>query len=1360
MHDTYRRFPLIIRIVSAILIITFISQDILWAHPDQFTHLASQRSDKLSTESFIRSKDAEARALEAYIIRRILELAGKNKEAVTLTDINDAVRTMMDHDGKRLEGVDITRSTFLDEVLIIYFPGYMLRFFIYDADSPNIDRYGRDRTVSTKRVRAGQNLFVQVIKVGNGLAVPKPEAPSLGELGTGPELVEGPSMALPSGGKGETENEEKYLRMNDDEFAAILREEFRKAGLGEVEITSKIVRLFRTILEKHGGTIAKIISHFDHALRRRARPKVALEDAARRQATAIKIEEFLETMIVELERRHLPETAAQVSATQDTDESQSSGIFLRRWLKVALFTAAGILSIAALTATGCLDWYIAVKSTGPTGGLIVWKSAILDILTGIAIWGANDITGQYLNQRKGLRFKQSLVVAAGGAVQGLATHMLYNAVELLPIFYGYISQMVARAVFIGCGGLVINIFFTALVAACRKMTGAEEYSGRRELRKARDVVGLKFVTAPIKTFIIVNLFPYPIRVISEQVWEYLMKLIDSFLMNRRDSFLSRSKPEAPSMAALKLDASDFEVLKKAGRMAQIRQGNEWSIYENPAGSFYDPSDGEDWLNPIIRRHIWEGNAVELEGDEVKRISRESIYGRAGIYIPDAELKAKYIENGLFGKIRRARDTGLLNRILGENENFRNLRSQQRDQIVETASRISLSVILGHAIIGEVKEADGKTYDHFVHARTGLSRLTPTVWIGELLLNKITAEELAQLILEECQHIIKPPKRINNGRWINMHGRIANNPENPQDVIEHNESFMRCIHGYAATLEPVGESGVPQTEKKLGKNEQRQMPFMDSGHISGRPSITDGYLKPQTPSMATVSGEGRTGLWDDDGINFSPLYVGKKIENPRLVIKNKDNDCRDDGDFYNRAIAGIKLVFKGIANIEAEVITQDISPSPTTTARIIDDGERKPHIIVNKAFVMFIAFLIKYGYDNITLVKHEQGQAISVSASSGVEMPLIRSILYSIASLEACRYHSIATQADKDYGASYINIVSMLYFWSLASNKRDTRLKSAVTEFIGENSHIFGVESMPAQKMTAYLEAWQIIERARIDRKLPRPKMTVTPAKETVAPKIVAEWREYGNMVLHHAKDEAVERYLRDGWNPRWVLFRYLISRIDSGQLNIESDINGIAAKLAKDIGVRKKTAAAYLKMTSELDRKTMEAFANRFYGGDLCFVMSGIDRDDLMTTITLDPTDPNQVRLTNLKLIVVLAERKQAEEDAAIEQKVRRLCESVKDILPKLEKAVGDLNPESPKTEKLEIITPIINSMDRCVLPVLKLRNQYNGIGHMISNRAGSVVTILQLSQASTWSHDLEQIMDNIATMREAIRKLELIVER
>lgn len=222
------------------------------------------------------------------------------------------------------------------------------------------------------------------------------------------------------------------------------------------------------------------------------------------------------------------------------DKSKDKAFLKGRIAKVLAMSVLGCMVVSILYAGGFLDWYIAIKGAMPPGALFYWLGAILDVLTGVFIWGSSDIVGQYLNRGRDIRLKQSFVVSFFGIFQGLSTHILLNIPDLLPVLLWSFGQKLLRTAVVLTGGLVISIVFAGATSLGRRFVHVEDYSKSQEFKKTADVILTKLFLAPFKTFTIINILPQPVRVISEQIWDYLMTILSSYLMNRKKSiFLKR-----------------------------------------------------------------------------------------------------------------------------------------------------------------------------------------------------------------------------------------------------------------------------------------------------------------------------------------------------------------------------------------------------------------------------------------------------------------------------------------------------------------------------------------------------------------------------------------------------------------------------------------------------------------------------------------------------------------------------------------------------------------------------------------------------------------------------------------------------
>jgi len=229
------------------------------------------------------------------------------------------------------------------------------------------------------------------------------------------------------------------------------------------------------------------------------------------------------------------------------------------------------------------------------------------------------------------------------------------------------------------------------------------------------------------------------------------------------------------------------------------------------GAMGNISDG-DTTNPFIVRHIDDGNAIEInETDQKVAIINR---GKHRPRDPPREIAIKehFDSNGTFDKIARAKDAALLERILSKKTNFDSFDQAQKARLINAVRTTPLSIILSQVVIGKIG-----IDNIFAHARTGYTErtpeLNPTIWIGEILFNRLSDEQLAELMLEEAQHIVRAPHEF-DGIWFNLE-YPREGAENPENYIHHDEDFINSMNlepASADELERIAEpktGGVPQ-----------------------------------------------------------------------------------------------------------------------------------------------------------------------------------------------------------------------------------------------------------------------------------------------------------------------------------------------------------------------------------------------------------------------------------------------------------------------------------------------------------------------------------------------------------------------
>lgn len=251
-------------------------------------------------------------------------------------------------------------------------------------------------------------------------------------------------------------------------------------------------------------------------------------------------------------QRSIPHIASQVKEHKITDisgpdvELKGKGLFLKRLFKILLASCfiGGLIYVVHIT--GNLNWYIQLKSGYPSGVIFHWTGAVIDMITGMIMWGISDAAGQYLHQGRSIRIKQSILVGFFGIFQGLLTHILFSSIDNLPRFLNLPTYLlsgtgskVLRTGLALTGGFFISLILARAISLGRRLTIVADYDKKKEWEKTVDVIAAKLIVAPPKTFIVINLLPFHIRVLSEQIWDYIMTIFSAYLMNRREPLFAR-----------------------------------------------------------------------------------------------------------------------------------------------------------------------------------------------------------------------------------------------------------------------------------------------------------------------------------------------------------------------------------------------------------------------------------------------------------------------------------------------------------------------------------------------------------------------------------------------------------------------------------------------------------------------------------------------------------------------------------------------------------------------------------------------------------------------------------------------------
>jgi hypothetical protein len=208
--------------------------------------------------------------------------------------------------------------------------------------------------------------------------------------------------------------------------------------------------------------------------------------------------------------------------------------FGRKLGVVLAWSAFGFLLAGFAHGAGWLSWYVELKQSLLGAALLIFRVAIVDMITGALLWGVADIVGQYLAKNPArIDRRQTALVASFGLAGGLGTHVLLNIPDaLLPVLAKPLANQLLRTAVVLTGGLILTLLFTTAESKARKTFHIETYHVPSERWKTADVLFVKFLAAPVKTFIVINVLPISIRVLTEQLWDYFFTMTAAYFMNR------------------------------------------------------------------------------------------------------------------------------------------------------------------------------------------------------------------------------------------------------------------------------------------------------------------------------------------------------------------------------------------------------------------------------------------------------------------------------------------------------------------------------------------------------------------------------------------------------------------------------------------------------------------------------------------------------------------------------------------------------------------------------------------------------------------------------------------------------------
>lgn len=436
-----------------------------------------------------------------------------------------------------------------------------------------------------------------------------------------------------------------------------------------------------------------------------------------------------------------------------------------------------------------------------------------------------------------------------------------------------------------------------------------------------------------------------------------------------------------------------DVMRKAGDLVYDKHGIRAKVPELSSisgTSGFDTVGMEDATNPFIREHIAAGSVVEISYDGAVKEVR--LVGEAPRAPPEAGA-VSYEPGELTAILRTARDPALLRRILHEKDNFRNMLPME-EEMISAAQKISISIVRDRAFI-----AKKGGMASLLHVRTGVSRhkhgLDPTIWIGELLLRRLDVEEVAQVLLEECQHIIRPPEQLPDGSWIYA-DEEGSTTDDPVKMIYHDRDLRNRIltiaieedmklsparpenAGPSAALIPGATSGEkPATEMSLYLPGSARNAFNPTAPFEHQADM------PHHHEELTLLGSNiRSAIWKlaahwrplthaaiGEKANASPGTVSSAIAHNDVLERALDSAIGGYRTNIKRAVKGIAekrtaITEQNIAawlSIESrerhiKIDAKDILPGVVWTIR--NDGELKDFIANQRRLAMIAAIARK------------------------------------------------------------------------------------------------------------------------------------------------------------------------------------------------------------------------------------------------------------------------------------------------------------------------------------------------------------------------------------------------------------------
>ena len=830
----YRKFPPVVRLIASILVITFIAQDIAWAHPDS---LISEKvsNNKLAPEFFSRHKisiiKAYARGMDRLVLKTACEASGKPLEELSLDDIKSATYRLAEEGDRWFPECRPEYNVFDDEVVINFPRNCSIRYFVYDPTNPNLDRYRKQKILTISAISAKSRLYKQVLE---GTVSRKAQA----------------ARARPVNAKGRKKRTSgRALTYN------VGNASFGTGVLLRHNLVNMMVELFPKEMARRGGYYKRMKG--EHELKRDNKNGVKITEAIRllkkwaaaKGADAVRLVERLEENLTVIE---VDVPSGLLACGKDMNgnpywqvthigKRQGRSYFPKKYLdRLIVDDRRDMEKLATLIYHDYFEIERYREVSPPRGERVT--SDQMDSIHDEAM--KVDPFGRY---DEIIRESDEKVDGAIRLMSKERNSVLLDIIIAYVVYYfGILRSMIrrevkpeARYLFFDLGRLYTQLGFYCDILKQRNKALRYYNKAIAKLKK----VGLKdsaylpllaqerVVYLYAKEMMLKELLTELDRLTDHAkfrsegpgilsrddlryertfFYEHLAKdkrnsfarirdrviaILSEHIRNEEDpgknTILKGVRVRVRKMECLSPDESKPGTPGEQDAAVQAepeKPGEQDMAAPKRIDSFKKPEDGTTPTNSFVRWHIAEERAVEI--DEKNQAVRLIRVDRSNPRIP--ELEDKYRQNGTFEKLRKAKDPAMLREILETNENFGNLTPEEKRKVVDKVQALPLSLILGYVFVRN------STDTCIAHVRSGFSKrwhgLESTFWMGELLFEDLNSEEIGQFMLEEAQHIVKNFRKV-DGEWIHFHAPKEMKPTDPEawKYIFHNEDFVSTLY---------------------------------------------------------------------------------------------------------------------------------------------------------------------------------------------------------------------------------------------------------------------------------------------------------------------------------------------------------------------------------------------------------------------------------------------------------------------------------------------------------------------------------------------------------------------------------------